>query len=759
MSRWLNSVGNFLEKLDDVGEKNTGDLMDLGLRASRNAAARFRIANPRDIEVEGIEDYPNDDDEEELDSGDEEYLSEELYSTAEESNIIRITESGSGEEPDYDDEEEEGDTMDVALNLQHVPQQTFSGKHWKEVGLDAEEAVSAATEETSAVVLQGASSLADLEVKPPSIKQPNVSSKLTPKEPPKKPDNTDIPTPTPGASSKLPQPSANSMAVLQQQLKKQHAVEISKIKKANEALVQKLTSENEKLESTISSLERELKARNRELDEAAGIVEKERKALKAEKEELLLEQEEEIQELKEQYEEKIRSIQLQLDQQRQKYHLRMAELEKEAKTTDKEHHAQFLDLQNQNQQLNERIEVLEADAETYKSQVTTLTTERDAFQQQIVNLQGTLQNSLQMAEAAELQLDELRRNHQNQINARLERESELEQTVAHLSSQLAQQLGSETTATSSSNFNNNAMNDNPSFISKEQYQEMMDTYKEQLAVVQYDLEGTKEQFQLVQQKCQTLQTSLDELARERNAEVEALRNEYESKLADCKKQQQQSHLLHSSRSQDYDNNVESSDTPTNVSHWQNLLDSETRKNRQLLEQLNRQTNLSEASKAEVLALKGRLQVAISRAEAAETTRDNAAEIELDYGGEESASRQRHRRTKRAGGPRFNSLQTRSIRAAIGLRYPAASRRGGGTAFQQQILETIDAMDNWMMETGNILRHEPLARLGFALYLTILHAWCFGLVFYHFVDVEKHGDLGALTEKSRFLHHAIPQSGQ
>jgi len=166
----------------------------------------------------------------------------------------------------------------------------------------------------------------------------------------------------------------------------------------------------------------------------------------------------------------------------------------------------------------------------------------------------------------------------------------------------------------------------------------------------------------------------------------------------------------------------------------------------LSDQLMRQQGTAEAAKSEVLALKGRLQVAIERAEAAERQQYATSEIELGASSSYTGSKARRRRVK-GGSARFGSLPSRSIRGAVGLHVP---QRGGAL---RQIGVTIDAVDTWMLETGNILRHEPLARLGFFLYMTVVHLWCFGLVFFHTVESE-HGDLGQLTDHSRMgvLHH-------
>jgi hypothetical protein len=54
---------------------------------------------------------------------------------------------------------------------------------------------------------------------------------------------------------------------------------------------------------------------------------------------------------------------------------------------------------------------------------------------------------------------------------------------------------------------------------------------------------------------------------------------------------------------------------------------------------------------------------------------------------------------------------------------------------EQVALTLDALDNWMVQTGSFLRHEPLARLG---YLLTLHLWSFALIAFHTTE-QPHGD--------------------
>ena len=76
----------------------------------------------------------------------------------------------------------------------------------------------------------------------------------------------------------------------------------------------------------------------------------------------------------------------------------------------------------------------------------------------------------------------------------------------------------------------------------------------------------------------------------------------------------------------------------------------------------------------------------------------------------------------------------------------------------QVVQTVDAVDLWMLETGFLLKQEPLARLGLLAYALILHLWCFGLIFFHTVEAE-HGDLGSLTARRTVLSpHALGNNG-
>jgi hypothetical protein len=150
----------------------------------------------------------------------------------------------------------------------------------------------------------------------------------------------------------------------------------------------------------------------------------------------------------------------------------------------------------------------------------------------------------------------------------------------------------------------------------------------------------------------------------------------------------------------------------------------------------RQQGAIESFKSEILALKGRLQSANARADTAEMQISADFESGSDGGPYGPTPSKMRRRIK--GGRFGRSTAYRSMRLGLGVRgAPAGSLR-------EKVGSTIDAFDSWMLDTGDVLKNEPLARAAFAAYLAILHVWCFALVAFHTIQSE-HADLGELTK--------------
>jgi hypothetical protein len=178
----------------------------------------------------------------------------------------------------------------------------------------------------------------------------------------------------------------------------------------------------------------------------------------------------------------------------------------------------------------------------------------------------------------------------------------------------------------------------------------------------------------------------------------------------------------------------------------------------LSEQLLRHQGLAENAKTEILALKGRLQAAVTRAEEAEKVQYAYSQTSM---GGTSVNRMYDMESGGGGGGGVNNIaqsthafstrrrikgarsgSVRSIRSALRL----GSGRGTNSAMDQFGM-TIDAVDSFMVDTGSFMRTEPLARLGFLLYLLTLHVWSFALVVFHTTEVE-HGDFGSMDSNPR-----------
>jgi hypothetical protein len=177
-----------------------------------------------------------------------------------------------------------------------------------------------------------------------------------------------------------------------------------------------------------------------------------------------------------------------------------------------------------------------------------------------------------------------------------------------------------------------------------------------------------------------------------------------------------------------------------------ILQTSKREISKLSEQLLRHQRLTETSKSEILALKGRLQAATSRAVEAEKSLQATQSLSL---GNVSTGRMYE---MEGGGPRPTTMRrrvkgdargrSRTIRSALRMSPGRTSH-----PIMEQVALTLDALDNWMVETGSFLRHEPLARLGFLCYLFTLHLWSFVLVAFHTTE-QPHGDFGSMDNNPR-----------
>jgi len=245
-----------------------------------------------------------------------------------------------------------------------------------------------------------------------------------------------------------------------------------------------------------------------------------------------------------------------------------------------------------------------------------------------------------------------------------------------------------------------------------------------------------------------LAAELQEVARERTKEAAHaldLQNQSDARISEL-----MAHVKHLEASlRDRSEREGSSSGGESEARLRQALRDSQEANASLSDELLRQQGVTEATKAEILALKGRLQAANARAEAAEQqalASDNRL-LEMEGGSTSWSASKMRRRVKGSGRAdatgRPLHLSSRTARSALGLRVVHGSA-------MEQVALTLDAMDGFMMDAVDIMRQEPLARVGAVLYLSIVHLWCFGLVFFHTVQSER-GDLGTITHSGAALH--------
>ena len=171
---------------------------------------------------------------------------------------------------------------------------------------------------------------------------------------------------------------------------------------------------------------------------------------------------------------------------------------------------------------------------------------------------------------------------------------------------------------------------------------------------------------------------------------------------------------------------------------------------EMSDQLFKQQRNFENSKHEILALKGRVSAEQARAENAETAlnvaQSNSYFVDAEGGsGIAYGGAKLRRRVKGGRGDQINTPnRARSIRSALDLGPGRVSEN------METVAVTIDAVDSFVLDTGAVLKQEPLARMFFLFYLCILHLWTFCLVIFHAHSYEHvHGDLGTLSETGGF----------
>lgn len=497
--------------------------------------------------------------------------------------------------------------------------------------------------------------------------------------------------------------------------------EIARLQKLHAAAVSRATA-----------AEQEIVAQHAELENAAARLQSDRERHADELEDADEEHQEELDGQKVLYEQRLQQL-------ADDYEARLAEATQQIKAVQSARQQEGGDLAMELQQVLDRehealaqIDELTQKVETLETRRAELERQNETWQTQVATLEEGLRETTARERQVEGQMDTLKQSHQRQLTQRQERETALEQNVAQLSAALAQ---------------HKEQFDVTAAMELSRAHDEQAEYKGKWQEVSEELVTVKGQLDWANQRCEALQSELQAVSDDRLAEAahaQTLQQNYDAQVARLQADLQRLESKHAAvvamdRSKNSNGAMDAKLPKAGVMADESALQASKQQVQSLSDQLVRQSNLLESSKSEVLALKGRLQAALNRAETAEqeaqATAGHNGGNDLERGvwsssGGAASSRPLNARRRKRGG--------RTMRTALGI-------RASGSPLTRQVVQTVDALDLWMLETGLVLKQEPLARLGLLAYAVILHMWCFGLVMFHTVESE-HGDLGSLTSR-------------
>lgn len=547
MSRWLKSVNNLLDKLDDHAEN--ADVQNVAAVVTQRMLLGRKKHHGDDSDSDVERDNGDDDDYNESD--DDEYVDED---GADENNEVISME-------DIGEEENTANSMDdknrESSDVQHGSLQQDLAKQVNNLPLN----LSAFSEDTS----PGAT-----EPDPPNL-LPNQAALVAP------------PTSTGSRTN-------------------------SRRAKKLQPDYQNILQQNVKLQKELDHLRVELLAQQDELQAAARRMQSDRDKAAEEREELLEEQDEELQQLKETYEK-------QLGEQREMYESMLDEMRERLEGEEQKRlqeggdwTKELEDSLKRERQLQREIGQELTEKQKLASLVTQLTTNNETLQKKLISLSTAFREASDKERLAEAKLDIMVVQHQRQLQQRQEREVELEKTIMDLGTALTfseQQLRRHKDTSPAS----------PSGSSwKEKYEARND-----------DLGQAKAQIALMTQQYQSMEIELKEMSHERACEAalaQEKQREFDQKISNLNATilRLETLLREAKYGQDESEGCDSSSTIPASSRIQQLSTELDKTKRQLVsvsEQLIDQTNVAHNAKSEALTLKGRLESAILRAEAAE----------------------------------------------------------------------------------------------------------------------------------------------
>jgi hypothetical protein len=428
MSRWLSSVNNLLEKLDDrvetvveeragLAQEDDDDDGDVegGGRSVKATAALHHILAKRGLSSVDSQDDDDDDDDENVKDDDREQ-DVELGADQEESGSPELTlQSGSqkdGAEPDILEPVEKASPsqqVDATEEKEQTPK-SFGSHH------DAAESYVPTTNDNPTI--DNETSQACKDTHPPTAPPKQASSKdleskveaqskATPVNPP-----PNVSTPIKKQTSGVSHPPRGTPT--RSQKERELTLEAKEAQKEARTLRRHVVSLNEQLEAA----ENELQAQRKELERAAERIEKDRIRNKEEKEASVKRQAQEIAVLKEQNEKTLKEQQARFEEQIKEYRKRLTEVENKRQQEGGDWNKEISQAIDREQEMRLAVSVLEDEKAVLLSRISTLEGQQTALGSRLESLTQAADNAMEREREAEDRLDSLLNQHARQISQR-----------------------------------------------------------------------------------------------------------------------------------------------------------------------------------------------------------------------------------------------------------------------------------------------------------------------------------------------------
>ncbi|KAG7349339.1 golgin subfamily A member 5 [Nitzschia inconspicua] len=714
MSRWLSSVNNLLEKLDDrvetVVEERAAlsqvndDADDLG---GRGGGIDNKTASLENILVKrGLSAVDSKDEEQEEDHGTttEDELppavevepegSEATCSNPEIINEPTVESMGYTENTTIVEVAPASEASLSGENNTNERQSSLEGKESVPVTEKLQDTSSEDPENETNTVHES-----HTENSRPAILAANTQSMTFP---PTQPSNVSTPT------KKLVRPTTGTPTRTQKE--RELIMEMKEAQKEARTLRRHVVSLNEQLEAA----ESELQAQRKELERAAERMEKDRLRSKQEKESFQKRQAQEISLLKDQNEKTLKDQQRRFEEQIEGYRKRLLEEENKRKQEGGDWNKEISQAIDREQEMRLRASALEDEKLILLSRISTLEGQQMALGSQLESLTQAADNAIEREREAEDRLDLLLNQHARQISQRQAREAELEQTIQDLNAALVASRNGGVSAGMVSNLDGSSQIGN--------------TKDSSVKVLEMELETANSHLALERERIETLQIQLRDLSKETAQEatnVQQKQLQAERKIADMSLTISKLEArLREEKKKDLEASASSERTVEKVEMANQI---------QLLsEEVVRLRDKIADHNSESLAMKHRLKSAVDRATKLEDELALARNSQSDNADiYDSMERAQSSRRRRLG----TTPSVGSIRSAMRL-------DGGGGERSKQIGQAIDAVDSFAVSTGKYLRRNPLARAAFIFYLIVIHLWSFIILFFHAHSFQEHGDFGA-----------------